>query len=308
MKKPTKDVYEIITEQVIKGLEDKGLNWFKPWSAEGCSGVAIAHSSGKAYRGINQLMLGNAVCSYNYQSAEFITFKQATKVGGKIKKGCTSHIVVFWAISYSILDANGKVKYFKKLNDIPVAQRDKAKKHMSPRYYRVFNLDNIEGVEDKWSVEESVKGTIFEPIADADAVYTNMPKKPTLKHFGGSAFYQPSTHSVTMPDQSSFVDPDSYYKVLFHELVHSTGHQDLLNRKTLTATSSFGSETYSQEELVAEMGCMFLVGILGLNPKDNTHNSQAYINGWISHLKSHKKELLYASAQSTKAVEYMLGC
>jgi len=302
-----KDIYQIITDQVIKGLQDKGLEWFKPWTGDGLSGLAISHNTGKPYKSINQFMLSYAIAHFDYKSNEFITFNQAISKKGKVKKGATSHMVVFWNVSFSIMGPSGKLTYFKKLSDIPSDLQDQANRHLSPRYYRVFNLDDVEGVTDKWNTKEAVKGTIFEPREDADQIYAQMPKKPKLTHGGNKAFYMPEAHAVRMPEQDTFLDGDSYYKTLFHELVHSTGHKDLLNRKTLVNNNNFGSKTYSQEELVAEMGTMFLISILGLKPKNSDDNSQAYINGWIKHLKNHTKEILFASGQSTKAIEYILN-
>jgi antirestriction protein ArdC len=109
-----------------------------------------------------------------------------------------------------------------------------------------------------------------------------------------------------MSSPNTFISSDDYYKVFFHELVHSTGHKDLLNRNTLNATNS-NKTKYSQEELVAELGAMFLTNILGLEPKDDDKNSQAYINGWIKHLKNNPREIVYASSQAQKAVEYILN-
>tara|TARA_R110002020_G_scaffold255540_2_gene469335 strand:+ start:321 stop:1232 length:912 start_codon:yes stop_codon:yes gene_type:complete len=301
MKKRTtskKDIYQIITEQVVKGLESKGLDWFKSWAD---TGLAINHNSGRAYTSINQLFLSNAINDCGYSCNEFITFKKAGEMGGKVKKGATSHIVVYYLVSYYTI-----------VDDKPVFTREETgakgeRKYLKPRYYRVFNLDDVEGLEPKHKQDDIIEGTIFEPRENADLIYTNMMKKPDLSHGGNKACYSRSNHSVRMPLQSSFVDSDSYYKVLFHELIHSTGHGDLLNRKTLVNSAGFGSTTYSKEELVAEMGCMFLVGILGLEPKDNKVNSQAYINGWVKQLKDHPKMILEASSQSQKAVEYILN-
>ena len=295
-----KDIYTIITEQVIKGLEKTGLNWFKSWSAK--DNLAINHVTGKAYTGINQMLLGFDIVDNNYTTGEFMTFKQAQKLGGKVKKGSVSHIVVFWNISYYILDGTKRV-YFKKLEDVPAGE--KAQKSMSPRFYKVFNLDSIEGISPKHDIAKVKEGTIFEPIERADEVYKNMRKKPSLAHGGNRAFYRPLSHSIQMPSQETFTTPDDYYKVFFHELTHSTGHESILNRGLV---GSHGNKTkYSKEELVAEMGALFLCGILDLNPKDSNDNSQAYINGWIKYLKNHPKEILSASSKSRKAIEYILN-
>ena len=297
-KNTRKDVYQIITDEVIKGLEDKGLNWFKCWKE---TGLAINHTTGRAYTRLNQLMLTYYISALEYKSREFITFKKAKELGGQVIKGAKSHIVVYWLISYYTLDDKGQRKYTKTSTG-----REDEHKSFTPRYYRVFNLDFVEGLDDKWEENKGIEGTIFEPRENADLIYTNMINKPTLRHAGDRAFYQPSKHHIQMPLQSSFDDSDSYYKVLFHELVHSTGHEDLLNRKTLVSSSGFGSTNYSKEELVAEMGCMFLCAVLDLEPKDNKVNSQAYINGWVKKLKEQPKMILQASTQSEKAVEYIL--
>jgi antirestriction protein ArdC len=103
----------------------------------------------------------------------------------------------------------------------------------------------------------------------------------------------------------SFVDADSYYKVLFHELAHSTGHKSRLDRKSLKGVAKWGDNTYAREELVAEISSWYLVGLLGLNPKDNEANSQAYIKGWCKNLKDEPKECVYAMQQATKVIDYI---
>jgi antirestriction protein ArdC len=87
--------------------------------------------------------------------------------------------------------------------------------------------------------------------------------------------------------------------------VHSTGHNSRLNRKTLEEVSSFGSVEYSKEELVAEIGSMYLTGLLGIECEDTMENSQAYIKGWCKHLREAKDECIYAMQQATKAVNYI---
>jgi hypothetical protein len=111
-----------------------------------------------------------------------------------------------------------------------------------------------------------------------------------------------------MPNPENFVDTASYYKTLFHELIHSTGHKNRLKREGVTSPkASFGNELYSKEELVAEIGAWYLTGICGLEPKDSELNSQAYINGWIKHLENKEREAVYAMGQAQKAVEYIIG-
>ena len=306
-----KDIYQIITDEVIKGLQTQGLTWFKSWAGNEDT-MTISHTTGKIYRGINQLLLSMAMIVNKYSSKEFITFNQAKKQGGKVKKGSKSHIVVNWRVAFFVTDKNGKRIYLKgnKIEDLVIPKgytMDDVNKSMSASYFRVFNLDCVEGIEDKWSIDEVIEGSVFEPIDEAEKVYTNMRKKPTLVHKDNvGCKYSPSFHKIYMSTQETFVTPDDYYKVLFHELNHSTGHESILNRSTLI-TPNHNKVAYAQEELVAELGAMFLVNLTGLNPKSDERNSQAYINGWIKHLKNNPKEIIYASSQAQKSVEYILN-
>ena len=312
-----KDIYQIITEQVIKGLEEGGHKWFQSWAGN-TNTMTISHTTGKIYKGINQMLLSMSMYFNEYSSREFITFNQAKKLGGKVKKGSVSDIVVKYNVSYYVNDKikEGKRIYLKtdELN-MPIipkgyTQKD-VNKSMSVRYFRVFNLDCVEGVEDKHNIDDVIKGSVFEPIKEADLVYSNMRNKPTLEHKIPRCFYVRDEHKINMSSPDTFISSDDYYKTLFHELTHSTGHKDLLNRKSLMESFTHNSKKdvvkYSQEELVAELGAMFLTNILGLEPKDSEKNSQAYINGWIKHLKNHPKEIIFASGQSQKAVEYILN-
>jgi antirestriction protein ArdC len=108
-----------------------------------------------------------------------------------------------------------------------------------------------------------------------------------------------------MPMLETFVDADSYYKTLFHELAHSTGHKSRLNRKSMTEIAHWGDNTYAKEELVAEISSWYLVGLLGLNPQDNEVNSQAYIKGWCRELSDKPSECVFAMQQATKVVDYL---
>src|SRR5690606_18436020 len=104
---------------------------------------------------------------------------------------------------------------------------------------------------------------------------------PTITHGGSRAFYRPGTDSVTMPPQNLFAMPEEYYATLFHELTHSTGHKDRLDRDGIRKPSSFGSAGYAREELIAEMGAAFLCSRSGIGTR-TIDNAAAYLQGWIS--------------------------
>lgn len=166
----------------------------------------------------------------------------------------------------------------------------------------MFNLAQIEGIEIE--AKEPVDMTDFEPIAEAEGITLRYltAQEIELKHMENRAYYNRLKDMINMPKPETFIDADSYYKTLFHEMAHSTGHEKRLNRKTLNEVE-MGDNTYAREELVAEVSAMYLVGLLNLNPKDNMTNSQAYINGWIKYLKDKPMEAATAMTQATKAVD-----
>jgi antirestriction protein ArdC len=107
-----------------------------------------------------------------------------------------------------------------------------------------------------------------------------------------------------MPARSRFVDAAHYYSTLFHEFVHSTGHESRLNR---AFGDHFGDELYSKEELVAEMGAAFLCAIAGIANEHTDRNTTAYIQNWISKLEEDNRLIVHAAANAQRAADCILG-
>ncbi len=301
-------VYKIVTDKVVAGLKKEGLSWFKPWQHNGECVSPISYTSKKEYNGINRMMLSFAMRENGWTRPEFITFKQATTLGGKIKKGSKSQEVVYYTVSYIHKDKFYKTE--KALNNAGIKKTDKGVTDIwTPMYFRVFNIEQVDDIKplDSVVIEEVIEESVFKSIPDAEMVYDNYKNSPRLAHGGGQAYYRPSNDWVQMPEQTSFVDSDSYYKTLFHELVHSTGHDTRLKRAGVMEVNRFGSKEYSKEELVAEIGSMMLVAVTGLEPKDSDENSQAYINGWCKKLTENEQWVLFASSQAEKSVKHILN-
>lgn len=302
--KKKQNVYQQVTDRIVAGLQQKGLSWFRPWNAGQMSELPINNATGTAYKGLNVLFLSIEQMDKGYDHAEWLTYKQCAAKGGQVRKGEKGTPVVFWSIKFRAIDDNGEVKYFSKMSDIPEGW--KFQKTFMPRVWNVFNIDQCDDIEPRRERVEPAE--TFTPIEAAERVYSEQypkDKRPTLRHGGGSAFYSPMKHHVQMPKPETFVTNDDYYKTLFHELVHSTGHDTILKR--LDKVAAFGSESYSKEELIAEIGAQFLVGLTGIQPKDDEQNSQAYINGWIKKLNDQPKMALSAATQAMKAVDFITG-
>ncbi|REJ81342.1 MAG: DUF1738 domain-containing protein [Bacteroidetes bacterium] len=278
--RPRPDVYKMVTERIISALEKGVVPWQQPWRNSGLPQNLI---TGKVYRGINLWLL----LSLGYSRNFFLSEKQLEAIGGKVKEGEKANIIVFW-----------------KQITIDDPDTTETKDYPFLRYYRVFNVEQCEGIpEDKLS---KVDETIHNDIVSCEDVYEQMPKKPKLQHKGDKAFYNPLLDFINMPAKTQFPKIEDYYSVLFHELIHSTGHLSRLNRKELLNMSEFGSEPYSIEELVAEIGCCFLKTVVGIGNND-LENNTAYIDGWLKSLKNDHKFIVFASSQAQKATDYILN-
>jgi len=264
-------VYEIITNKIIAELEKGVIPWRKPWINNG----SVNWVTQKPYRGINSMLL---------EAGEYATFKQITDAGGKVIKGAKSELVVFWKMNEYETDEG-------ETNKIPML-----------RYYNVFNIATCTtGLESKRN-EESFD---HDPIESGEALVNNFMDAPELRFAPGRAFYAPSMDYVSVPTMKDYPNPNEYYSVLFHEMVHATGHKNRLNRSGITsATASFGSEEYSKEELVAEMGAAMLCGVAKID-NHTIENSASYIASWLRKLKNDNKMVIQAAGQAQKAADYI---
>ncbi|MBL7737801.1 MAG: DUF1738 domain-containing protein [Chitinophagaceae bacterium] len=276
------DVYQIVTDRMITLLEQGTAPWQKPWTD---SGIPMNLLSKRAYRGVNLWLL----LSLDYERNLFLTWDQIKKLGASVKQGEHGHVVVFW-----------RTLPKKKEGD------DGEEKKQIPmlRYYKVFNVAQIRDLPANM-VEPIVAGE-QDTFLQCEPIYNMMPQCPDLRHKGQSAYYDPKEDYVNMPGKKTFKKAEGYYATLFHELVHSTGHEKRLNRPTLTEMAEFGSDMYSIEELVAELGAAYLSASTGILERVEK-NSAAYLNGWIAKLKNDKRFIIQASGQAQRAVDFILN-
>jgi antirestriction protein ArdC len=270
-------IYEMINERIIELLELGEIPWRKPW----VSGEPVNFITRKPYRGINPFIL----ISSGFSCPFWVSFKQAKGKGGRIKKRAKGFPVVFWKwIEVKDPESDTGIKR------VPIL-----------RYYTVFNLEQTEGID----IPE-IKTRDFNPILEAEKVIHQMPNAPLIDHDEPRAYYKPYEDVVNMPKANLFHSDEEYYSTLFHELTHSTGHFSRLNREEVSKMSPFEHQSYSKEELVAEMGSAFLCGRCGIAPKV-IDNQAAYIQAWLKRLQNNKKWLIYAAAKAQKAADFILG-
>lgn len=299
------ELIENINNTIIEGLQAKGLQWFKPFKDSVTMQWSALRSNGTPYKGINQFILSAKAIDKGWVN-KWYTFAQVSKLGGRVNKGKKSTDVYLWKVNFAV-EIAGKTQYFARLEDVPSNLQKDAKKVFYLQVFKVFSISQTDLPLDTPS--QPVEVSELEADAHAEAILEAWCKEVTLKHSGqGRAYYSPSGDFIHMPAKTTeqWKSNGDYYKVFFHEAIHSTGHKTRLDR--LDKMASFGSDEYSKEELVAELGALYLEAITGIQTAiDDFKNSQAYINGWISKFKSDPKLILSASTKAHEAVELILS-
>ena len=277
----------MVTDRIIAEMEKGIIPWQKPWNGGEC---CISHTTGKPYSWLNQLMLGGKV-------GEWLTFKQCKAEGGNVKRGEKGSPVVFWSFNdkkVKDVDADG--------NEVIRIVRG----HPFLKYYTVFHIDQCEGIKPKFDKELKVYDN--DPIEAAENIvktYFDREACTLNVYQSAQAFYSPSTDSVTVPQMSQYEVKEEYYSTLFHEMTHSTGHESRLAR--IVKVAAFGSEEYSKEELVAEMGAAMLVSTAGIECEKAFRNSVGYLQGWLKALSNDNKLIVLAAGKAEAAVKYILN-
>lgn len=286
------DVYEKVTNEMIKMLEQGIIPWHRPWKI----GSAYNIVSDKNYSLLNTMLLD--------KPGAYATFKQWGELGGKIKSGEKSKMIIFW----KLLKAKDN-KEEEEENQDPENENQKIEKKIPfLRYINVFHISQVEGLDEKIinkAKSKEIELLDFENNVEVEEVMNSYYDKYNIKliHSGTQAYYNFKMDKINLPLKETFVSEEEYYSTLFHETVHSTGHVSRLARYT---HSEFGSDEYASEELVAEIGSASLMKIFNIETKDTFRNSTAYIQSWVKRFKEDKKMIVFSACKSEKAVNLIL--
>lgn len=278
------NVYQMVADKIVEQLGNGIIPWQRPWS--GTAEGAINYVSRKPYSLLNQMLL--------MREGEFLTFKQITDLGGTIRKGEKSSMVVFFKnYVYEELQEDGT----KEEKSVPIL-----------RYYNVWHIDQCEGIESKLNADEH---PVPARLDEQEKIIDEYIKREGIKFQNDQpsnrASYCPSDDYIQVPMISQYAEVAEYYSTTFHEITHSTGAANRLNRKGITGVAAKGDETYSREELVAEMGAAMLCNVTGIDCKKAFRNSVAYIQSWARHIKNHAKMFVIAAGQAEKAAKFIQG-
>ena len=280
------EIQKEITDQIIAAIK-AGSNgtWKRPWAISTIAGLPTRYN-GERYQGINLLILA----MQGRPNKNWMTFNQAKKIGGNVRKGEKCTTVIF----FKPLKVEDKVSGEEKT--IPLL-----------RAYNVFNAEQIDGLPEKfyemrkdqsWNGKKTWEGS----HQDSAQYYIECPSV-CWNDGGDRAFYSPLTDEITLPHKNQFDSAEDYYGTALHELVHWTGHKDRCDR---TYGQLKGDDNYAREELVAEIGATFLAGQLGLEQTVRQDHIQ-YLEGWLKILKADSSAIFEAASAAQKAVEYLDG-
>ncbi|MFC4219005.1 ArdC family protein [Flagellimonas marina] len=337
------DIYQYVTDLIINTINSsKRLPWQKSWEMTGLSDglEATNYETKKPYRGVNYFLLNfevkmdkkgrGVLVPKKWKNPYFLTFKQIEKYKGKLKKGSHGHRVVYFTklYGYSEKDRSGnRLEFYsydkrkfrawleKNRSKLQILKKkgwtiDRLANSYIPilKYYNVFNAGDITGINwGKFPKNTNADKTPEQRIQIAEDIVSSYPNPPEIVYQGDQPHYRPNSDAVYQTPLQHFKDPQNYYSVLFHELVHSTGHESRLNRPIRNSNKS---AAYAKEELVAEMGAVFLCAESGILFR-TLNNSAAYLKGWNSRLVGHMKKdnrfFFRASSAAQAAADHILA-
>lgn len=275
-----------ITAAIIAKLEAGTRPWVKPWR-----GLPVARPlrvCGTPYRGMNIFWLWMVAEAAGFVSPTWMTYAQAAKLGGQVRKGEKSTIAIFY-------------KSYAKEVEAPDTGETSEESRRVLKAYPVFNVDQIDGLPERFHSRPVLEAVEPEGRSERlDAFFAKVPA--TLRHHGGEAYYESGPDRITMPPAHLFDGFDHYYATLAHELSHWTGHVSRLGRDL---KNRFGSQAYAAEELVAELSSAIIGAELGL-PVAHLDSHASYIDHWLTLLRDDDRAILTAAARAEEAAGLLL--
>ena len=285
----TKKYLQDFAGNLAQAMIKNGSNWdciFKRNS------MPVNASTNKRYKGINFLMLNYETEQKEYSSPIFASYKQWASLNAQVKKGTTGTPIVF----YRPIMQPSKIDPSKEVNAGCILN-----------YSKVFNIDQVDLTESKYKPEEFKSGKQYS--IDQIDTFVKATKVEIKNSEGHGCYYNQTKDFINMELKTNFKDTKEsdatihYYSTLFHELTHSTGHKNRLDRKDKFDDHK---KSYAYEELIAEIGSIFFGFEFNIT-KTIRDNHAKYLNSWIKALQNDYTFLTGATAQAQKAVDYFVS-
>lgn len=285
---------ERIVKKIIKDMQERGLRWSEPYLP---SMSPNNPTSGTVYQGGNRLHLGFVGYMRGYEDNRWCTYNQIKNNGWYLKKGSKAAIIERWK-EYTFTDKSDSTEEQDTQDTVKHIMR-------CVGYWNVFNAEEIDGIPPV--LETAHKDDYTAEIA-ANLVLSSRCPVNASSRYRGIAAYSPSSDAILIAPRRTFRSDESFTRVLLHEMTHSTGHPSALGRECST---KFGSPAYAEEELVAELGSLFLSSDLGIQSCDLEgefyENHVAYLQSWMHALEDDPSYLFKAAAKADKADNYIVS-
>ncbi|BCM87664.1 ArdC family protein [Methylobacterium indicum] len=287
---PRVDLYQRITDTIIAQLEEGRVPWVQPWGdLPGAAAVGMPRNAqtGRAYSGINVMLLWASGMAAGYPTQRWLTFRQALGLGGNVRRGEKGTPVVY---------AN---RFTPEQERARASQAgEEARSIAFLKQYTVFNAAQCEGLpEGLYVPPPPPREDLIEPRFRALMEGTGL----TI-HLGGQrAFYRPADDAIVLPPPQSFYEPINFHRTAAHEMSHATGAAHRLARDL---TGRFGSEGYAREELVAEISAAYVCASLGIVP---TVRHADYIANWLEVLRSDPRAIVQAAGMASRSADWLLA-
>jgi antirestriction protein ArdC len=281
-------LYQEITDKIIAELEQGRVPWVQPWAGVSAPlGLPRNAATGRAYSGINILILWCAVAERGFTGQKWLTFRQALNLGAHVHKGEKGTTVVY---------ADRFVPYRERTRAAEAGDEPEAIPFL--KRFTVFNADQCEDLPaDIAPPPAPLAENLILPQAEALIRATGA----DIRIGGTRAFYVPGADYIQVPPPSAFFEPINWHRTVFHELGHHSGHSSRLNRDL---SGAFGSPSYAREELVAEMTGAFVCAALSIVP---TVRHADYLPSWLEVLREDNHAIIRAASAASKAADYLLA-
>lgn len=283
-----------IVDTFLGCLKEDIIPFQKGWKNTGNFNAA----SGYHYHGINGFILKLVSDIEGYEDPRWMTFNQIKKCGCRLSNAKGKGIPVeFW----SLYDTERKCKISQQEADEICNENPNNSNRIIPisRCYIVFNASLVEGI--KPYEKGQIKDHVF-----ADAVLNSYLENEhiNLIHRGDNAYYEVNADRIVLPHIISFRDEVTYLDTLAHEIAHSTGAKERLNRNL---EGHKGSSEYAIEELRAEIASAYINPLLGIPITSyNVNRHKAYIQNWIQIVEGNPQILFKAIMDAEKISEFVL--
>lgn len=309
---------EAFAAMIISRLEEvKASEWKKGWiGGNGYQGMP-QNMNGRTYSGTNSLFLFMHTAMNNYAAPIYLTFLQKEKEGLRLNKGAKAMPVVYW--DWNIKDAEGKKVSLTDYRSMSKEEREHCEARPFLRSFRVYNIDQTNMKEvNKEKYDKLVAQFQSPKVADTQGMYKNAALDRMFEHQewlckihcdkpSAGAFFNPTHDFIVIPQKEQFKigktesdiykDGMEYYSTALHEMTHSTGTAERLNRNM---EGRYGDPKYAKEELVAELSAAMVGNTMGFD-KRITDNSAAYIDSWLRTLREEPRFIMSVMADVNKA-------